>query len=116
MIIAPRGSRLVPCCEGRNVACPEFSEAGGLIRREIDANDGRRRISLRPAGWRKLRAGLRAAEQADGDVLGALAPRELDSLRKTMLRAYRSSEPETTDTLPAGEGVKKARNRLFKRS
>ena len=62
--------------------------------REIDANDRRRRrISPTPAGSRKLRAGLRAAEQADDDVLGTLEPRELDLLRETMLRAYRSAQP-----------------------
>jgi DNA-binding MarR family transcriptional regulator len=70
-------------------------EAKGLIRREIDANDRRRRrMSLTPAGLRKLRAGLRAAEQADHDVLGTLEPRELDSLRETMLRAFGSSQPK----------------------
>src|SRR3954454_21985290 len=69
-------------------------EAGGLIRREIDANDRRRRrISPTPAGSRKLRAGLRAAEQADDDVLGTLEPREMNNLRKAMLRAYRSAQP-----------------------
>jgi MarR family transcriptional regulator for hemolysin len=70
-------------------------EADGLIRREIDAHDRRRRrIALTPAGLRKLRAGLRAAEQADEDVLGTLEPRELASLRKTLLRAYRRPPPE----------------------
>jgi MarR family transcriptional regulator, lower aerobic nicotinate degradation pathway regulator len=68
-------------------------EAEGLIRRDVDSDDRRRRrISLTPAGRRKLRAGLRAAEQADKDVLGALERQELDSLRETVLRAYRSAQ------------------------
>ena len=66
-------------------------KAAGLIRREIDAHDRRRhRVTPTPAGLRKLRAGLRAAEQADRDVLGTLEPKQLGSLRQTMLRAYRS--------------------------
>jgi len=70
-------------------------EAAGLIRREIDTHDRRRRrISLTPAGLRKLRAGLRAAEQADRDILGTLEPKQLDSLRQTMLRAYRNCQPK----------------------
>src|SRR3954454_13764496 len=70
-------------------------EAEGLIQREVDSRDRRRRrISLTRAGARKLRAGLRAAEQADKDVLGMLEPQELDSLREPILRAYRSSQTE----------------------
>jgi DNA-binding MarR family transcriptional regulator len=66
-----------------------------LIRREIDAHDRRRRrINLTPAGLRKLHAGLRAAEQADHDVLGTLEPQQLDTLRETILHAYRSSQPK----------------------
>ena len=68
-------------------------EAEGLIRREVDSRDRRRRsISLTPAGRRKLRAGLRAAEQADTDVLGALERHELASLRNAVLRAYRGAQ------------------------
>lgn len=69
--------------------------AAGLIRREVDIDDRRRRrITLTPAGERKLRAGLRAAAQADQDVLGTLKPGELDSLRGFVLRAYRAVRPE----------------------
>jgi hypothetical protein len=39
-------------------------------------------------GLRKLQAGIRAAEQADRDVLGTLEAGELDSLRQMMLRAF----------------------------
>lgn len=70
-------------------------EAAGLIGREVDPADRRRRqISLTPPGRRKLRAAVRAAERADEDVLGMLDPRELDTLRETMLRAYRDSQPK----------------------
>lgn len=70
-------------------------EGEGRIRREIDPHDPRRRrIILTPAGSRKLRAGLRAAEQADDDVLGTLEPQQLGSLRETILHAYRSSQPK----------------------
>jgi DNA-binding MarR family transcriptional regulator len=66
-----------------------------LIRREIDPDDRRRRrIILTPAGSRKLRAGIRAATQADDDVLGTLEPEQLASLRETMLRAWRSAPPK----------------------
>lgn len=65
-------------------------EVAGLIRREVDTHDRRRRrITLTPAGSRKLRAGLRAAEQAEHDVLATLKPTQLESLRRTMLHIYR---------------------------
>jgi DNA-binding MarR family transcriptional regulator len=70
-------------------------EAAGLTRRAVDPNDRRRRrISLTSAGLRKLRAGRRAAEQADRDVLGTLTRQQLVSLRKAMLRAYHQSRPK----------------------
>ena len=58
------------------------------------ASRSRRRIILTPAGLRKLRAGLRAAEQADRDVLGTIEPKQLDSLRQAMLHAYHSWQPK----------------------
>lgn len=67
-------------------------EAKGLIRRQVDPHDRRRRrINLTAAGSRKLRAGLRAAEQADHDVLGTVERERLDALRDTMLDLYRNS-------------------------
>jgi hypothetical protein len=47
-----------------------------------------------PAGSRKLRADLRAAERADRDILGTLEPEQLDSLRQAMLHAYRNWQPK----------------------
>jgi DNA-binding MarR family transcriptional regulator len=68
-------------------------EEKGLIRRQVDPHDRRRRrINLTAAGSRKLRAGLRAAGQADHDVLGTVEPHRLDALRDTMLDLYRSSK------------------------
>lgn len=68
-------------------------EAAGLIRRQIDPHDRRRRrINLTAAGSRKLSAGLRAAEHAEHDVLGTLEPQRLNALRETMLDAYRGSQ------------------------
>lgn len=64
-------------------------EAEGLIRREIDLQDRRRRhIKLTARGSRRLRAGLKAAETAEQDVLGPLDPRRLGQLRKLLLDIY----------------------------
>lgn len=85
-------------------------EAAGLVRREIDADDRRRRrIHLTPAGARKLGAGLRAAERADHDVLGTLDPHQLRTVREAMLDAYHNThirisgrEADTTRTNEPG--------------
>lgn len=64
-------------------------QADGLISREVDAGDRRRRrLRMTPAGRRKLRAGLRAADQADDDILGALEPEQLAALRDAVRRVY----------------------------
>jgi DNA-binding MarR family transcriptional regulator len=64
-------------------------EAQGLIRREIDPRDRRRRhIKLTALGSRRLHAGLKAAESAEQDVLGRLDPRRSEQLRGLLLDVY----------------------------
>jgi DNA-binding MarR family transcriptional regulator len=61
----------------------------GLIRREVDRADRRRRqLQLTPSGKRRLREGLAASERAETDVLGGLTRAELDALRATARRVY----------------------------
>jgi DNA-binding MarR family transcriptional regulator len=68
-------------------------EQAGLIRREIDRHDRRRRrITLTSRGSRRLRAGLRTAERAEQDVLGSLDAAQLDALRAMMLTVYSTLE------------------------
>lgn len=62
----------------------------GLIRREIDPADRRRRqLELTPSGTRRLRKGIAASEQAEAEILGGLSPQESDALRATAQRVYR---------------------------
>jgi DNA-binding MarR family transcriptional regulator len=64
-------------------------EQAALIHRRIDRRDRRRReIKLTARGTRRLHAGLRAAEQAERDVLGTLDAPQLERLRETMLHVY----------------------------
>jgi DNA-binding MarR family transcriptional regulator len=61
----------------------------GLIRREVDQADRRRRqLQLTSSGMRRLQKGIAASEQADAEVLGGLSARELDALRATARRVY----------------------------
>lgn len=64
-------------------------EAEGLIRRQTDPQDRRRRhIKLTTRGSRRLRAGLKAAETAEQDVLGPLDPTRSWQLRELLLDIY----------------------------
>jgi DNA-binding MarR family transcriptional regulator len=64
-------------------------QADGLIRREVDPGDRRRRVlQVTPRGLRMLRQGVAASERADHEVLGSLSQRERASLRSAALRVY----------------------------
>lgn len=74
-------------------------EAEGLIRRETDPQDRRRHhITLTARGSRRLRAGLKAAQTAEQDVLGALDRRRTGQLRELLLDIYQPLKQQ-----PAGE-------------
>jgi DNA-binding MarR family transcriptional regulator len=61
----------------------------GLIRREVDQADRRRRqLQLTSSGMRRLQKGVAASEQVDAEVLEGLSARELDALRDTAQRVY----------------------------
>ena len=61
----------------------------GLIEREIDPSDRRRRqLQLTPTGARKLRQGIAASEQADNEILGRLTHPQRESLHALALHVY----------------------------
>ena len=61
----------------------------GLIRRDVDRADRRRRqLQLTASGKRRLRKGIAASERAETEILGGLTRAELDALRATARRVY----------------------------
>jgi DNA-binding MarR family transcriptional regulator len=74
---------------GNLIATLDELEADGLIRREIDATDRRRRkVHLTAEGLRKLHQGIAASEQADNEVLGVLTQAQRASLHAAARRVY----------------------------
>src|SRR3954466_2388600 len=61
----------------------------GLIRRDVDRADRRRRqLRLTPSGRRRLRKGIAGSEEAEAEILGGLTRAERDALRATARRVY----------------------------
>jgi DNA-binding MarR family transcriptional regulator len=74
---------------GNLVDALDALQRDGLIRRDVDRADRRRRqLQLTPSGKRRLRKGIAASQRAETEVLGGLARAELDALRATALRVY----------------------------
>ena len=74
---------------GNLIATLDELEAGGLIRREVDPADRRRReLSLTTPGMRKLDQGLTASYQADDEILGGLTRAQRAALHAALLRTY----------------------------
>jgi DNA-binding MarR family transcriptional regulator len=74
-------------------------QSEGLIHREVDQADRRRRqLLLTPTGVRRLRRGIAASEQAETEILGGLSRRELTALRRTAERVYQQAR-ERSDPL-----------------
>jgi DNA-binding MarR family transcriptional regulator len=64
-------------------------QARGLITREVDPGDRRRRrIGLTAKGRRRLSRGIEAAERAEREILAALDGAELAGLRGLAERVY----------------------------
>jgi DNA-binding MarR family transcriptional regulator len=64
-------------------------QAAGLISRDIDPGDRRRRrVALTTRGRRTLKAGLAAADRADDEILGSLSRAGRASLRRAALHVY----------------------------
>jgi DNA-binding MarR family transcriptional regulator len=74
---------------GNLVDALDALQQDGLIRRDVDRADRRRRqLQLTPSGKRRLRKGIAASERAETEILGGLTRAELDALRATARRVY----------------------------
>lgn len=74
---------------GNLIATLDELQADGLIRREVDMSDRRRRVlEVTARGLRMLRQGVAASERADDEVLGGLSQAERASLRLAALHVY----------------------------
>ena len=74
---------------GNLVDALDALEHDGLIRRDVDRADRRRRqLQLTASGKRRLRKGIAASERAETEILGGLTRAELDALRATARRVY----------------------------
>ena len=75
----------------------------GLIRRDVDRADRRRRqLKLTPKGRRRLRDGIAGSQEAEAEILGGLTRAELDALRATARRVYEQLIAERSSS--AGPG------------
>src|SRR4051794_7701298 len=75
----------------------------GLIRRDVDRADRRRRqLQLTPKGRRRLREGIAGSQEAEAEILGGLTRAELDALRATARRVYEQLIAERSSS--AGPG------------
>jgi DNA-binding MarR family transcriptional regulator len=79
------------------IATLDELQATGLIRRDIDPADRRRRqLQITPSGARTLHRGLAASAQADDEILGTLTTPQRASLRAAALHAYKHlRDPQT---------------------
>ena len=74
---------------GNLVDALDALEHDGLIRRDVDRADRRRRqLQLTASGKRRLRKGIAASERAETEILGGLTRAELDALRASARRVY----------------------------
>src|SRR3954453_8885880 len=75
----------------------------GLMRRDVDRTDRRRRqLQLTPSGRRRLREGIAGSAEAEAEILGGVTRAELDALPATARRVYEQLIAERSSS--AGPG------------